>query len=404
MLFSISVTGRLRIYIDGALRSEVNSTLVPAAVDRPHFTVGGHHHYAKQGFCGRISGVKVWNQEVFWPAADGDDTSGSCILRYHGVHSDCHAPAVVQNPEFGQMPVKGRVALITGASSGIGLAVADVLAAHGMKVILTARRESMLQENARKIRANGGIAHVIAMDVTQDASMRSAFDEAERVYGGIDFVFANAGIDTGNDNAWYTLGEWPEEFMFRMFNINLLGAMRTMKYASLAFERRGGGVIAFCSSTAASTTPHRSLYSPPTGSILPYSTTKVGMDWISHQAAGAYANANVRSYSLQLGSFESEAADQISSMLAPGDEGKAIFGSWNPIFTDSMGHSPDVGKVVLALLDRTTLWPSGSTFIVDHNVTMAPKYLQDHSRGMASGWKEPADTRPYWRDSRGAPL
>lgn len=90
----------------------------------------------------------------------------------------------------------GRVALVTGASSGLGRRFAEVLAAGGAKVALAARRMDRLEEAASAIRESGGEALAVEMDVTDEASIIAGFDAAERQLGPIDTVIANAGMNS----------------------------------------------------------------------------------------------------------------------------------------------------------------------------------------------------------------
>merc|ERR1712187_450652 len=108
------------------------------------------------------------------------------------------------------------------------------------------------------------------------------------------------------------------------------------------------------------------------------------MDYIAMVAGGSYANDNIRSYGLNLASYESEAADKAYSLLGGGAEGKRTFGSWSPVFQDAPGDPRDVGRVILALMDGTPLWPSSSNIVLDHDVTFDARYLYDESQGMAA--------------------
>jgi len=94
-------------------------------------------------------------------------------------------------PEFS---LHNKVALITGASSGIGAAVAAGLAEAGAKVVLAARRVDKLEENIAAIKAQGGEALAVAMDVTDKTSIAQAFDKAEAAFGTITVVVNNAGV------------------------------------------------------------------------------------------------------------------------------------------------------------------------------------------------------------------
>src|ERR1700754_439874 len=90
--------------------------------------------------------------------------------------------------------LKGRVALIPGASSGLGERFAEVAAANGAAVVLTARREDKLKEIAAKIDKAGGKAAYAVCDVTDNASVARAFDVAEKKFGTVDLFVANAGM------------------------------------------------------------------------------------------------------------------------------------------------------------------------------------------------------------------
>jgi len=96
----------------------------------------------------------------------------------------------------GPFDLSGRVALVTGASSGLGRRFATVLAAGGAKVALAARRLDRLEALAAEIAAAGGEACAVAMDVTDETSVIAGFDSAEASLGPIDTVFANAGMNS----------------------------------------------------------------------------------------------------------------------------------------------------------------------------------------------------------------
>ena len=103
---------------------------------------------------------------------------------------------------------EGRIALITGACSGLGARFAKVLAKAGCQVVLASRRIERLKELRAEIEADGGAAHVVALDVTDYASIKSAIAHAETEAGPIDILVNNSGVSTtqrlvdkGGDNA-----------------------------------------------------------------------------------------------------------------------------------------------------------------------------------------------------------
>ncbi|WP_321325387.1 SDR family NAD(P)-dependent oxidoreductase [uncultured Parasphingorhabdus sp.] len=95
----------------------------------------------------------------------------------------------------GSLNHEGRVILITGASSGLGEEFAIALARNGAKIVLGARREDKLSAIVEQIEKKGGQAIAVSLDVTEEASVIAAFDKAEEVYGLVDTVIANAGIN-----------------------------------------------------------------------------------------------------------------------------------------------------------------------------------------------------------------
>ena len=89
--------------------------------------------------------------------------------------------------------LSGKVAVVTGASRGIGEATSHVLAERGVKVVLASRSTKALEGVKAAIEAKGGTATVAKCDVTKAADVKATFEHAKTTYGGVDFVFANAG-------------------------------------------------------------------------------------------------------------------------------------------------------------------------------------------------------------------
>ncbi len=114
---------------------------------------------------------------------------------------------------------EGKVALVTGASSGLGERFAKVLAAAGAQVVLASRRTERLKELRAEIEAEGGAAHVLALDVTDYPSIRSAIAHAETEAGPIDILVNNSGVSTSKR----LLDVSPEDYAFVM-DTNLRGA------------------------------------------------------------------------------------------------------------------------------------------------------------------------------------
>lgn len=141
------------------------------------------------------------------------------------------------------MKIAGMVALVTGASSGIGAATAQALAQRGARVILAARRVDRLEQQRTAITAAGGEAHVIAADVADLADVARLAREAEAVYGRVDILVNNAGIGSGQ--------EFPDrspDDIAPMLNTNLTGPiLLTRLLLPGMLQRRSGAIICVAS-------------------------------------------------------------------------------------------------------------------------------------------------------------
>lgn len=139
-----------------------------------------------------------------------------------------------------------RTAFVTGASAGIGAAIASLLARNGLHVVLAARRETELAEVAAAIASEGGKATVVAVDVSDPAAITSAVQRMDRELGGLDLVIANAGTAVQRHSAKL---EWID--CARMLEVNVIGATATLVAAIPGMVLRGRGHLVGVSSIAA---------------------------------------------------------------------------------------------------------------------------------------------------------
>ena len=154
------------------------------------------------------------------------------------------------------MELQGRCAWITGASSGIGEAVAKTLAAKGMKLVLSARRSERLEELKAACPRPTDVL-VLPLDVTDEDAVARAVPEAERAFGGIDLLFHSAGV-TQRSHAVDT----QLDTVRRIMDINFFGAVDITQRCLPGMLARGSGHIAVVSSLAGHVgTPRRSSYS-----------------------------------------------------------------------------------------------------------------------------------------------
>lgn len=151
---------------------------------------------------------------------------------------------------------KGRVAIVTGASSGVGWACAEKLADAGVKLCVTARRKDALEELSRRVHQKGGECIVVPADATHDAEVQAVVDECMRHYGRIDYLVAAHGVQS------YALFEnyrWEE--ITRILDINLFGYMRFARAVlPHLHERNDGHLIIIASMLSKGATPLLSAY------------------------------------------------------------------------------------------------------------------------------------------------
>ncbi len=137
------------------------------------------------------------------------------------------------------MQLEGKVALITGAGSGIGKAAAQLLAKEGAKIGALGRTEEVLQETVDAIKAEGGEAIPLVADISQPDEMQRAIRQLSDEWGRLDIVFANAGIN----GVWAPLEDLEPDEWDRTLDINLKGTFLTVKYAVPHLKQHGGSVI-----------------------------------------------------------------------------------------------------------------------------------------------------------------
>ena len=164
----------------------------------------------------------------------------------------------------------GKTVIVTGASRGIGSAVAQRLAGDGFNVVVNfAGKPEEAEAEVERIRQSGGVAVAVRADVSDPAAMRALFDQAEAAFGGVEVLVNNAGIMQLS-----TIAEADDAFFDRHVAINLKGVFNGIREA--ARRMRGGGRIISLSSSVVG------LYQPTYGV---YAATKGGVEAMTHVLA-----------------------------------------------------------------------------------------------------------------------
>lgn len=190
-----------------------------------------------------------------------------------------------------------KVALVTGASSGLGARFAQALALAGARVLLCARREDRLRAVVDYIAQDGGQAAAITLDVTDEAAVREAFDAAEAAFGPVDILVNNAGIAKMGAVTEMPVKEWDD-----VINVNLRAAFLVAREgARRMIEQGAGGSIINIASI---------LSSFGTKGGAAYCASKGGVAQLTRTMALELARHNIRVNAIAPGYFTSEMNDE----------------------------------------------------------------------------------------------
>jgi len=195
--------------------------------------------------------------------------------------------------------IEGKVAIVTGASSGIGRGIARELARAGTVTVLAARSADKLQSLAAEIAADGGIAHVVPTDVTREEDLLKLFTETERLAGSVDILVNNAGIADATPLPDLSTERWQE-----MLATNLTSAVICSREAMRSMKGRGGRIINIGSLSAKIPRHH----SPA------YTMTKFAIEGLTKQICLDGRDDNITASTIHPGATR--------SMLAPGSTDK----------------------------------------------------------------------------------
>jgi short-subunit dehydrogenase len=161
--------------------------------------------------------------------------------------------------------IQDQVIVITGASSGIGLATARLAAKRGARVVLNARNDGDLQQVTEEIRANGGRAIAVAGDVADEQAMDRLADTAQRELGPIDTWVNNAGL-----SIYGKLTDIPMADKRRLFDINFWGVVNGCRSAVRCLKQRGGAIINIGSEVSELAIPLQGIYSASKHAVAGY--------------------------------------------------------------------------------------------------------------------------------------
>jgi NAD(P)-dependent dehydrogenase (short-subunit alcohol dehydrogenase family) len=267
--------------------------------------------------------------------------------------------------------MQGRVALVAGASKGIGAATAEAFATAGASVVLASRDITALESVANRITGRGGQATAIRADVSDEDSMRHLVDQTVRTYGRLDAAFNNAAdgpmpapladIDTGEFD--------------RGIAVHIRGTFLSMKFQIPAMLRSGGGTIVNMASVAGLT---------GTANLAAYVAGKAGIIGLTKVAALDYADQGIRVNVVAPGpilTYHLEAA---------GPEAQRLAGLSTPM--RRTGTATEVAQAVLWLCSPQSSFVTGAVIPIDGGQNAGNKPPQMYRQG-----------QPMGRDTAGSP-
>lgn len=248
----------------------------------------------------------------------------------------------------------GKVALVTGAASGIGEASARTLSANGAALVLGDINESAAAALASELVAAGGSAIAVRHDVTQTQDWESVLAIAIESFGGLDILVNNAGIAGDNtDLMSLTLDQWH-----KVLSVNLDGVFLGMRYAGPALEKRGGGSVINISSI---------LGKVGFPGAAAYCASKGGVSLLTKSAALEWAPLKIRVNSVHPGFVETPLVSEALQNNEDGDAMRELLVAAHPL--GRLGQAQEIANAVAFLASEESSFMTGSEMVIDGGYT-----------------------------------
>jgi 3-oxoacyl-[acyl-carrier protein] reductase len=242
--------------------------------------------------------------------------------------------------------LKNKVAVVTGASKGIGASIAKHFAEEGAKVVVNyASSKEGADKVVKAITDNGGIAISLQADVSKEADVIRLFEETRKAFGTLDILVNNAAFQG------YTPIEQVSAASFHQhFNVNVLGAILAIQASLKLFSDQGGTIINISSGASKMPLPAASLYS----------ATKAALDAVTISLSKELGTKKIRINSILPGATETEGA--IKAGVTAGSEYETMFVANTPL--GRRGQPEDIAKVAVFLASDDAAWITGEQISV----------------------------------------
>jgi len=240
----------------------------------------------------------------------------------------------------------GKVALVTGGTSGIGKTTAIEFARAGAKVVLTGRREKEGAQVVAEIKKLGGDAGFVRADVARDADVKGMVDFTVDKFGRLDIAFNNAGVE------WMgPLDQATEAEYRRVFDINVWGVLNSMRHEIPVMLKTGGGAIVNTSSVAG----HVGM-----GQVSIYTASKHAVEGFTKALALEFAKQNIRINAVAPGAIATEMFDRFA-----GKHSEVLDSLSSLIPVGRIGASEEIAAAVLYLCSDNAKFNVGTSLVVD---------------------------------------
>jgi NAD(P)-dependent dehydrogenase (short-subunit alcohol dehydrogenase family) len=248
--------------------------------------------------------------------------------------------------------LKGKVAIVTGASAGIGRATAKLFARTGAKVVVAARRKAKLDSLVREIADDGGDALALAGDVSEEAFAKELVERAEQSYGHLDVAFNNAGIlGEKGPTTGVSLEGWNETL-----KVNLTSAFLAAKHQIPAMLKQGKGSIIFTSTFVG--------YTVGFPGVVAYAASKSGLIGLTQTLAAEYGPQNIRVNALLPGAVETAMYEEANES----PEQKAYLTNLHAL--KRIASPDEVAQAALYLASDASSFQTGTAMLVDGGLSV----------------------------------